>query len=269
MGRYDEISAKELLPLLGQQAWPRVVDVRRVDNATDRLPAAVWHDHRQAPQWGQALARKDLLVVYCAHGEQLSRSAVALLRAEGINAVVLEGGMDAWRAAGGPVVADMASTGLSADSPSRWVTRRRPKIDRIACPWLIHRFIDATARIHFVEAASVMAVAAEIRALPFDIPHVAFSHVGEHCTFDALIAHFGISDPVLDRLALIVRGADTGRLDLAPECAGLLAISLGLSATYENDEEMLSRGLGVYDALYGWLRLAAGETHGWAEPKEG
>jgi rhodanese-related sulfurtransferase len=269
MGRYDEISAKDLLPLLGQEAWPRVVDVRRADSSAERLPAAVRHDHRTAPQWGQAFARQDLVVVYCAHGEQLSRSAVTLLRADGINAIVLEGGIEAWRAAGGPVVADMASTSLSADHPSRWVTRRRPKIDRVACPWLIRRFIDADARVHFVEASSVLTVAGEIGALPFDIPRVAFSHVGEYCTFDALIAHFGINDPVLDRLALIVRGADTGRLDLAPECAGLLAISLGLSATYENDEEMLSRGLGVYDALYGWLRLAAGETHGWAEPREG
>jgi rhodanese-related sulfurtransferase len=269
MGHYDEISCADLLPLLGQGAWPRVVDVRRADSVKHRLPAAVLHDHRTAAQWGQAFAREALVVVYCAHGEQLSRSAVALLRAEGIEAVVLEGGMDAWRAVGGPLVADIGSTGLSAENPSRWVTRRRPKIDRVACPWLIRRFIDADARIHFVEASSVLAVAAEIGAVPFDIPRVAFSHVGEYCTFDALITHFAIGDPALHRLALIVRGADTGRLDLAPECAGLLAISLGLSATYENDEEMLGRGFGVYDALYGWLRLAAEETHGWVEPREG
>ena len=271
MGRYDVISPENLLPLLGQGTWPRIVDVRREDSGVDRLPAAVRRDHRQAVQWGAAFAGQGWLVVYCDHGEQMSRSAVTLLRAEGIDAACLQGGIDAWRAAGGPVVGNAAGGGdaplvrLPAEGPSRWVTRERPKIDRIACPWLIRRFIDADARIHFVEPSSVEAVAEEIGGVPFDIADVALSHDGERCSFDAFITRFAIADPMLDRLAVIVRGADTGRLDLAPQCAGLLAISLGLSATCD-DDEMLRRGLAVYDALYGWLRLAASETHGWSQP---
>jgi hypothetical protein len=192
-----------------------------------------------------------------------------MLRSGNIDAAYLEGGIEAWRAVGGPLLEDMVFDRLPADRPSRWVTRERPKIDRVACPWLIRRFIDADARVHFVEASSVAAVAAEIAGEPFDIPNVPFSHDGERCSFDAFIARFAIIDPALDRLAVIVRGADTGRLDLAPQCAGLLAVSLGLSATCEDDEEMLRRGFGVYDALYGWLRLAAVENHGWSQPTAG
>jgi rhodanese-related sulfurtransferase len=265
MGRHDVITPADLLPLVGQSEWPRIVDVRRAEVGGERVPAAVRRDHRSAAAWAGDVAGDGRIVVYCVHGEQFSRSAVTLLRAEGIDAVVIEGGMDAWRGAGGPVVAEASAAGLPTATPSRWVTRERPKIDRIACPWLLRRFIDADARIHFVEASSVAAVAAEIGGVPFDVPGVDFSHDGDGCSFDAFIARFAIVDPVLERLAVIVRGADTGRLDLAPQCAGLLAVSLGLSATCDDDAEMMRRGFGIYDSLYGWLRLAAGETHGWSE----
>ena len=157
----------------------------------------------------------------------------------------------------------VASTAPQASRPSRWITRERPKIDRIACPWLIRRFVDPKAEFLFVPADQVLGAAEAENATPYDIPGVHFSHVGEKCSFDAFIAHFGLSDPALARLALIVRGADTGRPDLAPECAGLLAVSLGISASAKTDHEALAMGFAVYDALYAWAKDAAGEAHGW------
>lgn len=151
----------------------------------------------------------------------------------------------------------------SATKPTRWVTRERPKIDRIACPWLIRRFIDADAEFLYVPADRVLAVAAETGATPYDIPGVEYSHVGEACSFDAFIRLHELTDPALAELAVIVRGADTGRLDLAPQCAGLLAQSLGLSALYADDFEMLEHGVRMYDAYYAWLKQARGETHHW------
>ncbi|MGQ0741878.1 MAG: chromate resistance protein ChrB domain-containing protein [Alphaproteobacteria bacterium] len=147
--------------------------------------------------------------------------------------------------------------------PSQWVTRERPKIDRVACPWLILRFLDANAVFHFVPASNVLSAAAQLSAEPFDIPGVRFSHRGEFCSFDAFIADFALQDEALLVLARIVRGADTSRLDLAPECAGLLALSLGLSQNFANDQDMMKAGLPMYDALYAWAKHARSETHGW------
>lgn len=146
----------------------------------------------------------------------------------------------------------------------KWVTRERPKIDRIACPWLVARFIDREAEFFYVPADEVMKVAEATGAIPYDIPGVAHGHVGELCSFDAFLRLHELDDPVLRDLAVIVRGADTGRPELAPQCAGLLAISLGLSALYRDDHEMLEQGMIVYDALYAWLRHARGEAHGQA-----
>ncbi len=143
----------------------------------------------------------------------------------------------------------------------KWVTRERPKIDRIACPWLVARFIDPEAEFLYVPEAEVMQVAEAAGAIPYDIPGVAHGHVGELCSFDAFLRLHDLGDPVLQDLAVIVRGADTGRPELAPQCAGLLAISLGLSKMYRDDHEMLKQGMQVYDALYAWLKTARGETH--------
>jgi hypothetical protein len=145
----------------------------------------------------------------------------------------------------------------------KWVTRERPKIDRIACPWLIARFIDQSPEFLFVPPGDVLRVAAEDGATPYDIPDVELSHVGELCSFDAFLRKYGLGEPALDRLATIVRGADTARLDLAPEAAGLFAISLGLSRNFANDHEMLRHGLVMYDALYAWCRHCQDESHGW------
>jgi hypothetical protein len=144
-----------------------------------------------------------------------------------------------------------------------WVTRERPKIDRIACPWLILRFIDAQAQFHYVPADEVLRLAKQTGAIPYDIPGVELTHVGELCSFDAFLSRYQLDDPALSRLAVIVRGADTSRLDLAPQSAGLYAISLGLSATLTNDHEMLRHGLVMYDALYAWCAQLQHETHAW------
>jgi hypothetical protein len=146
----------------------------------------------------------------------------------------------------------------------KWVTRQRPKIDRIACPWLIARFIDEKPEFLYVPADQVLAVAEEQGAVPYDIPGVELSHVGEKCSFDAFLGKYGLgADPALQQLAEIVRGADTSRLDLTPQSGGLFAISLGLSAIFADDHEMLSHGLTMYDALYAWCRSCQGETHNW------
>jgi hypothetical protein len=145
----------------------------------------------------------------------------------------------------------------------KWVTRERPKIDRIACPWLIARFIDPSAEFVFVPPGDVLRVAAESAAIPYDIPDVELSHVGELCSFDAFLRKYCLQDPALDRLATIVRGADTSRLDLTPEAAGLFAISLGLSRNFPDDQVMLRHGLVMYDALYAWCVYCQGEFHGW------
>jgi hypothetical protein len=145
----------------------------------------------------------------------------------------------------------------------KWVTRERPKIDRIACPWLVARFIDKDAEFLYVPAADVLSVADKTGAIPYDIPGVKYGHDGELCSFDAFLKLHDLTNPALQELAVIVRGADTARLDLAPQCAGLLAMSLGLSHNYPDDHEMLAQGMIMYDALYAWIGHAQGETHNW------
>jgi len=145
----------------------------------------------------------------------------------------------------------------------KWVTRERPKIDRIACPWLIARFIDKTPEFLFVPTEQVLAVAHETGAVPYDIPGAEMSHEGEFCSFDTFLKKYNLTDPALHQLAVIVRGADTSRLDLAPQAPGLLALSLGLSHVYADDHEMLRHGMVMYDALYAWCRDCQKEKHGW------
>jgi hypothetical protein len=145
----------------------------------------------------------------------------------------------------------------------KWVTRERPKIDRIACPWLVSRFVDAEPEFLFVPAKAVLDVARETGAIPYDVPDVELSHVGEQCSFDAFLSKYGLREPALHQLALIVRGADTDRLDLTPQSAGLYAISLGLSRCHADDHEMLRHGLVMYDALYAWCQGGQAESHRW------
>jgi len=145
----------------------------------------------------------------------------------------------------------------------QWITRERPKIDRIACPWLIARFIDEAPEFVFVPAPDVKRIATETGAIPYDVEGVELTHDGPLCSFDAFLARYGLTDPALQEVATIVRGADTARLDLAPQAAGLLAISLGLSHNFRDDHELLRHGFVVYDALYAWSSFVRDETHTW------
>ena len=145
----------------------------------------------------------------------------------------------------------------------KWVTRERPKIDRIACPWLVTRFIDKEPEFLYVPSDRVLTVAKDTGAIPYDIPGVELTHVGDHCSFDTFLEKYRLDDPALRQLAEIVRGADTSRLDLTPQSAGLYAISLGLSAVFTDDHEMLRQGLVMYDALYAWCKSCQSETHNW------
>lgn len=145
----------------------------------------------------------------------------------------------------------------------KWITRERPKIDRIACPWLITRFIDRKAEFLYVPAADVLRIATETGAIPYDIPGVELSHEGDLCSFDAFLKKYGLTDSALHQLGVIVRGADTSRLDLTPQSAGLYALSLGLSSNFADDHEMLRHGMVMYDALYAWCKDCQGESHNW------
>jgi len=262
------ISANELWNLIGTPHAPRIIDTRRRDvyeKAPGILPGSSWHDPQSTSDWMPALDRSRPIVVACKAGHELSQMIAAELRGQGVEASILTDGYASWTKAGLPMVAKSALARFAPQSPSLWVTRRRPKIDRIACPWLIRRFIDPDARILFVDPPEVPAVARETGAIPFDIDGVEISHEGERCSFDTMLKLFELeSEPSLARLALIVRGADNARHDLAPEASGLHAISLGLSALAGDDDHgLLARGFIVYDGLFAYLRFAGEERHNW------
>lgn len=262
-----KMSPDTLIQLLGTDRCPLIVDVRRLpafQASPVRIAGSIWRDHMKTDDWASALPRGRAIAVYCIHGHNVSEIAAARLAAAGFDAAIIDGGLDAWIAAGGPTVARVApGVDPASQRPSVWVTRERPKIDRIACPWLIRRFVDPLAVFHYVAAEWVKDVADELGAIPFDIAGVHYSHRGDECSFDTLIAEFKLTDTALLHLARIVRGADTARLDLEPQAAGLLAISLGLSAIEDDDLRQLEKGMAIYDALYGWCRHASAETHNW------
>jgi rhodanese-related sulfurtransferase len=262
------ISPQDLWNSIATLSAPQIIDVRRADvfsQSAQMMPGALWRDAGKAQQWSDELDIAQPVVVACKAGHDLSQMVVAHLRADGFDARVLAGGYEAWAAAGFPFVAKPQLDRIAPARPSLWVTRRRPKIDRIACPWLIRRFLDPQARVLFVDPDEVVAVARESSGVPFDIKDVELSHEGERCSFDTMLKLFGLdSEPSLARLALIVRGADTARPDIAPEAAGLHAVSLGLSALAGDDDHgLLQRGFVIYDALFAWLRFAADERHNW------
>lgn len=262
------ITPQQLARRVGLPDAPIVLDVRTVEDAAADprlLPGALRRDHRDVASWAPGF-RGRAVVTACQRGRKLSEGVAAWLRHEGAQAEVLEGGFEAWAAAGLPLVATQHIPPRDAAGRTVWVTRARPKVDRIACPWLIRRFVDPAAAFLFVTASEVPAVAERFGATPFDIEGVFWSHRGATCTFDTMLAEFGLSTPALDRLAVIVRGADTARLDLAPQCAGLLAASLGLSRQYRDDLAQLEAGMALYDAFHIWCRDATEETHNWPGP---
>ena len=266
------LSARQLWSFIGTAQAPMILDVRRreiYDAAPGLVPTAKWREPESYAEWVPALSGDKPVVLMCRYGHNLSQMVAADLRQRGIPAQVVEGGYQAWAEAGLPLTAKSALERFAPKSPSLWVTRRRPKIDRVACPWLIRRFIDADARILYVDPPEVANVAQDTGAIPFDIEGVEISHEGERCSFDTMLRLFGLeSDSHLARLALIVRGADTARYDLAAEAAGLHAVSLGLSALAADDDHgLLSQGFVVYDALFAWARHAADERHNWPVKK--
>ena len=261
----DSITHQQLSRLIGLSDSPAIVDVRDDDDfAADprMIPAAVRRDYRQVAGWSREFAGRPV-VVTCQRGLKLSQGTAAWLRHAGIAAESLDGGHEAWVAGGGLLLRQGALPPRDAAGRTIWVTRARPKIDRIACPWLIRRFVDPDAVFLFVAQTEVMNVAERFGATPFDIDGAFWSHRGEMCTFDVMLQEFGLRSDALERLAIIVRGADTDRLDLAPQAAGLLAASLGFSRMYKDDLAQLEASLTLYDAFYRWCRDAVGETHNW------
>jgi rhodanese-related sulfurtransferase len=258
--RKHSISPDTLYARLGSDAAPIIVDVRRdVDFAgAETLLADAFHRSRDAvEQWQTDLPSGRQIVTYCIHGREVSQGVAAALRLMGVDANFLEGGIADWTEQGLPTRRNIGA------SPGKWVTREHPKIDRIACPWLIRRFIDPNAEFIYVAKEQVLAVAQQTGGIPYDIEGVEFTHEGERCSFDTILRIYEINDPALDHLATIVRGADTSRHGLSPQCGGLFAISLGLSANFPDDHEMLKHGMVIYDALYTWCRSLQAETHNW------
>jgi len=263
------LSPATLFDLIGTPDCPALVDVRTDEDfaADPRLiPAAIRRPGLAAADWADSFVGRKV-VVYCDRGLKISQGAAAWLRHAGAEAASFDGGFQAWRAAGLPLVPQDKLPPRDAAGRTLWVTRSRPKIDRIACPWLIRRFVDPGAVFLFVAPSEVAAVAERFGATPFDIEGVFWSHSGERCTFDVMVEAFGLATEPLLHLAAIVRGADTARPELAPEAAGLLAASLGLSRMFGDDLAQLEAGMTLYDAFYLWARDAVAETHNWPTAK--
>ena len=280
------ISPDHLAARMGSAAAPLLLDVRREGKFLESplmLAGALRCKPEDVAAFATSQPPRDV-VAYCVYGHNVSEEAVAELRAAGWKASALAGGIEGgedgvdspqdtatWRASAPPTMKKRPDWGVTGEQPSRWITRERPKIDRIACPWLIRRFIDPRAEFFYVPTAQVFSEAARLKAVAYDIPGAPVSHEGEWCSFDVLLRAFEIEDPAVDRLARIVRGADTDQLALEPQCAGLLAFSLGLSRLHTDDHTMLEAAMPLYDALYAWCASEAtavwqgkpAETHDW------
>jgi rhodanese-related sulfurtransferase len=269
MSSISSIAPDKLARLIGTPRCPELVDVR-LDEDFDfeplLVPGSIRLSHVSVAEWSNRFQGRSVVVI-CRNEGKLSHGVAAWLRLAGATAEVLDGGFDAWHLAKLPLMPVAKLPPRDAFGRTIWVTRERPKIDRIACPWLIRRFVDAAAVFLFVGAGEVEAVADKFGAAPFDIERVFWSHRGERCTFDVMIDELGLATEALLRLGTIVRAADTARLDLAPESHGLLAASLGLSRMFSDDLEQLEAGMTLYDAFYRWCRDATGETHNWPTNK--
>lgn len=265
MAAPHEISPAQLLRLIGLLDAPLIVDISTdPDFAEDPflIPGAFRHPHDDVAGLKLRLAGRACIVI-CQKGLKLSQGMAAHLRADGVPAEYLQGGNHGWRDLPGAPRIIAAVVPPPVDGATLWVTRHRPKIDRIACPWLIRRFVDARARVLFVSPAEVQGVADRYGATPFDVPDVFWSHRNELCTFDTMLDAFGLQTEALQRMATVIRAADTNTHDLAPQAAGLLALSVGLSRQYRDDNAQLEAGMAFYDALYRWAREGTDEGHDW------
>ena len=280
--RISHISPSDLAVRMGRADSPLLLDVRceaKFAESACLLAGAIRCAPEHVAAFVQAQPPREV-VVYCVYGHNVSQDAAAELRAAGWNAVALAGGFEGgqdgvdtepdiagWRAHRPPAIRKHPELGVTGEQASRWITRERPKIDRIACPWLIRRFIDPRAEFFYVPTPLVFDEARRLKAVAYDIPGAPVSHEGELCSFDALLRAFELRDAALDLLATIVRGADTDCLELAPQSAGLLAFSLGLSRLHASDgHAMLEAAMPLYDALYAWCYdkvLAQDEPHSW------
>jgi rhodanese-related sulfurtransferase len=271
MSSMNQISADKLVRLIGTPRCPAILDVRSDEDfgGNPRLvPGSVRRPFDAVSDWAKEHSGRSAVVI-CENGLQLGGGVAALLRDCGVPAHSLEGGFAGWAKSGLPLVSTSKLPPRNLQGRTVWVTRKRPKVDRIACPWFIRRFVDPTALFMFVAPSEIAAVAAAFGATPFDVEGVFWSHRGERCTFDAMLEEFDLGTPALLRLATIVRAADIGLLALAPEAPGLFAASLGLSRMYADDLEQLEAGLALYDAFYRWCRDATNETHNWPTNKKG
>ena len=264
MPAFNAISPDKLLRLVGTAGCPAILDVRSDAAASAELiPSSVpvaAEAIRSNPE--RFAGRSNILV--CRGGKETSQGLAAWLRQSGVEAEILDGGFGAWREAGYPLVDAARLPPRDAHGRTIWVTRARPKVDRIACPWLVRRFVDPNAVFLFVAPSEVEPVAEQFGAAPFDTDGVFFSHRADRCSFDTMVEELGLTGfKALERLALIVRGADTARPELAPQCAGLLAASLGLSRMFSDDNAQLDAGMLLYDSFYRWCRDAVDETHDW------
>jgi len=261
------ISAQALYAQLALPDSPAIIDVREEAERSREsrfIPGSFRAARDEVARCARTLARGRPVVI-CSSDGRNDEGTVAALVALGHPAFVLEGGLESWLGAGFATVRSRPE--LHAPGGSRWITRERPKIDRLACPWLVRRFIDPDAAFFYTPPHQVRAEAQALRAEPYDIVDVTFSHRGSRCSFDAFLDEFELHDPVIDRLADIVRAADTGELAQSREAPGLLAISLGLSANVADDIVLLEQAMPVYDALYAWCKKARAETHSW--PQQG
>lgn len=265
MATPNEITPQQLLRLIGTPNCPQIVDISIDPDFADDpylIPGAYRHPHTDIPGLLARLAGRKS-VITCQKGIKLSQGLVAQLRCEGLDAEYLKGGNFAWRDMIAAPRIPASAFPDAINGHTLWVTRHRPKIDRIACPWLIRRFVDNSARFLFVSPAEVVGVSERYNATPFDIEDTFYSHRGPKCTFDTMLDEFNLHTTALDRLAQVVRAADTDNHDLAPEAAGLLAISVGLSRQYRDDLDQLEAGMYIYDALYRWARDGQDEGHSW------
>ncbi|MEO5669698.1 MAG: chromate resistance protein ChrB domain-containing protein [Ramlibacter sp.] len=272
------ISPEQFAAFVGRPDAPLVLDVRRparFRESDSLLPGA----RHCAPEDVDRFAvehKPGDVIVYCVYGHEVGREAAARLRAAGWNASFVAGGIEggqdgvdppqaiaAWRAHAMPRMRKRPDLGVTGEKASRWITRERPKVDRVACPWLVRRFIDPQAEFFYVPADKVALEAERLGAVAYDVPGAPIAHEWERCSFDALIAAFELDEPGLRAMTPIVRGADTDRFSLAPQSAGLLAISLGLSRLHPDDHTMLEQAMPLYDALYAWCREKPGEAHRW------
>jgi rhodanese-related sulfurtransferase len=267
----NSISADKLIRLIGTPKCPALVDVRSEEEfAVDPrlVPCSVRRACGAVFDWAAELRGRSAVII-CQDGLGLSGGVAALVRDAGVPAETLEQGFVGWANGNQPLIPADKLPPRNRQGRTLWVTRERPKIDRIACPWLIRRFVDPAALFMFVAPSDVLTVSETFDAAAFDVEGVFWSHRGATCTFDVMIEELGLASPPLLRLATIVRAADTGRLDLAPEAAGLLAASLGLSRMYADDLEQLEAGIALYDTFYRWCRDATNETHNWPTNKKG